>query len=199
MSLRAALGVCATLAMSVPLMAQQASPVVKIDVYVGIGGSYGGRTAHDVSESFAGGALVTTPMRRATDSRRVVGFGVYAHAPLDFGTSCLVIIGTSGCIPRYPSFTVGTAFFGWDTGRGRKASGFRALVGPSLVRADSVNSLSRVKKPMNTVFGLQGRLDASVQPVRHLGLGLWVQGTTASPFSGGRYRMIAGGVSVRVQ
>ena len=191
MRLRATIGVCVTLAMSMPLMAQQTAPLIKVDAYVGIGGSYGGSMAYDIPNSFVLGALATTPLRRATRSRRVVGLGVYYHTPYSNGTSCIVPIGGSGCIPGYPSFTAATAFFGWDTGRGRKANGFRSLIGPSLVRVDRTN--------VHTVFGLQGRLDASVQPVRHLGIGLWVQGTTASPFSSGRFRMISGGVSVRAQ
>jgi hypothetical protein len=175
--------------LSVPTGAQQTTPAVKVDIYTGIGGSYGGRTPHDVSASVAIGALATMRVRRDTRGAPVLGLGAYFHVPLDYGTSCLVIIGTPGCIPNYPEFAVATAFVGWDTGRGSEASGFRALVGPSLVRANN----------KNTVFGLQGRLDASVQPVRHLGLGLWAQATTASPFSSGRYRMVSGGVSLRIQ
>lgn len=163
-------------------------PPLTLDVGMGFGRTWGSET-RDVPAAFAFGALVATPLRVRTNSRLLAGVGLNAHWPLDFGTSCIVQVGTTSCLPAYPKFTLISALLGREFGSGWHAGGTRVLIGPAVVRTDE----------RRTLFGVQGRADMSVLQMRHAGLTLWTQGASVSPFGNARYVTLSMGLGVRLQ
>lgn len=183
-----ALGVAAMLLSTGAALDAQSPPTLKLDLGMGFGRTWG-TEARDVPAAFAFGAVAAIPLRRRANSGLVAGVGVNAHWPLDFGTSCIIQIGSTSCLPAYPKFTVVSALIGREFGSRNHTGATRVLIGPAVVRSDE----------QRTLFGVQGRADVSVLQMRHVGVTLWTQGATMSPFRDASYVTLSTGLGVRLQ
>jgi hypothetical protein len=170
------------------LRAQDAPPVLKWDFDVGFGRTSGGGV-RDVPMAFAFGALIATPVRARSQGDVIIALGLRSHWPMDYGTSCRVILGTPGCIPAYPKFRVYSALVGQEFGNRRGVGGTRLLVGPAVFRTDEKEVLA----------GLQARADVSIVQVSRAGLTFWTQLSSASPFQSDRFVLWTFGIGARLR
>lgn len=178
----------ALLLASLPLLGQDAPRRLKVDLAVGFGHISGGGSPRDIPQTFDFGAVAATPLRVRTDSRLVAAASVYAHWPMDYGTSCIVRPPDTRCLPAYPKFTAYSLLAGREVGPRRRAGETRFLIGPTLMRTDE----------KSTVVGVQGRVDLTALQIKRLGLRVWTQGAVAPLPSSRSFVLLSGGVAIQL-
>jgi len=174
---------------------------LKVDLSVGLGQTLGGGT-RDVPAAIAFGAVAfgavaAAPLHEQANGAFVVGLAAHAHWPLNFGTNCIIRAEASECIRPYPRFDSAAVLVGWETAHTGKDGGARVLVGPAVF----LTNLKRVFRAdeSQTLLGLQGRIDFTTMPTKHVGLLVCSQGATASPLRTDRYFLLTGGLGFRIQ
>lgn len=173
---------------ALPLRAQEAPARLKVDVAVGFGRVFGGGSPRDIPATFDFGAVVATPIRPHTAARLVAAASVYAHWPMNFGTSCIIQPPDTRCLPAYPNFTAYALLVGREAGPRRGAGEMRFLLGPTVMHTDEGS----------TIAGVQGRVDLTALQIKRLGFRIWTQGSVAPLPSSRSFVLVAGGVAIQL-
>lgn len=96
-------------------------------------------------------------------------------------SNCIPASG-GGCVPGFPEFTLIGALGGWETSN----RVLRLLAGPTYVATDGA-------------FGWQARASVFLPPLSHVSLGLLLRGAIIPDYDGATFRLIAGGITLRLR
>lgn len=148
----------------------------------GSGSSSGEYLSND--DGLAGDVLIGVGLPRVAGGRLVAAVGLAVHGTESTVDICLPAR-DGGCIQRFPQFTVLSALAGWETVGG----GARLLTGPARVHAAGEEE----------TIGWHARGGLFPARLGRFGLGLFIRGTLVPEYRADSFRLVAGGVTLRLR
>jgi hypothetical protein len=170
--------------------AQAAMRAGGVDVGVGLG--YGAGGGPRVTRGGVAASAVVAWRVPAVAPSALLGVVASAQAVLNFGTECVLRApGTADgrCTPSYPGFQSLGVVAGWEGRPGAGGGAVRVLAGPA-----AFHSQERA-----TALGVQGRADFATPSDARVAFLAWGQGALVPRLRGESYRMISGGIGLRVR